>query len=312
MQYEAHMNMRAIVFHRGKHLDSTDVYPATDTCPICQNSAPRNKVAALQVNPSIDLLKCNVCGGASASSMPRQHIMTQYYYKYYERQTGKPNVTIENAEKFGQWVAKSVNKLSSEHSRLLKILDFGGGDGSLAIAVANALRCPADITVVDASATTNDHHNDFIKIRFEPDLLIINETFDLIIASAVLEHIPNCGTVLKKLWDLVKHGGYIYARTPYVVPLIHIFPKMDFTYPVHLHDLGPGFWNKVIHTFGYHGEIIVSRPSKAETGYRNHLIRTILVNLLKAPARLEVLLRGLPQQLIWPYVGGWEIVLRKF
>ena len=39
--------------------------------------------------------------------------------------------------------------------------------------------------------------------------------------------------------------------------------------------------------------------------------RSIAAHLLKAPAFVEVKLRRQPVTLIWPFVGGWEVVLRR-
>ena len=43
-------------------------------------------------------------------------------------------------------------------------------------------------------------------------------TFDLVIASAIIEHLPNAREVLLALFDAVGPSGCFYARTPSIVP----------------------------------------------------------------------------------------------
>ena len=107
---------------------------------------------------------------------------------------------------------------------------------------------------------------------------------------------------MQRLFALIADGGYFYARTPYVVPLTRLMPRLDLTYPGHVHDMGMDFWDKVTDAFDFPGVQIESRPSLVETSFTQAPARTFAAYALKAPARI---VRS------WPFVGGWEVVLRR-
>ena len=50
--------------------------------------------------------------------------------------------------------------------------------------------------------------------------------FDIIISSAILEHIPELDKVLRKLFNFVSSGGYFYVRVPYIMPFKKIFKNI--------------------------------------------------------------------------------------
>ena len=134
------------------------------------------------------------------------------------------------------------------------------------------------------------------------------DKYDIIIASAVFDHIPDCSEIIKTLFTLLKKDGIFYSRTPFVVPLMVFINKfkinLDFTYPAHVHDMGDKFWNTFITKMGISGQykIIKSRPSIVESSFNKDFIRTLISTTFKAiwyPFRF------------WKFVGGWEIFIKK-
>jgi hypothetical protein len=87
---------------------------------------------------------------------------------------------------------------------------------------------------------------------------------------------------------------------------------LDFTFPGHVHDLGPRFWDRVLETFSLDGTILRSEPSPVETTLSKHFFRTIAAATLKFPARLERCMQStrFPRRRWWQLVGGWEILFR--
>jgi SAM-dependent methyltransferase len=148
-----------------------------------------------------------------------------------------------------------------------------------------------------------------IQIRHSHDLQAIkNQGFDLIIASAIIEHIPYPADSLAIMFSCLNQEGFFYARTPYVLPLLkaaqHVGISLDFTYPSHLHDLGPEFWDNIILELGINGNFTIkSQPSMVETTFRESIPRAILTYLLKFPWRF------FPRS--YKYIGGWEIFIKK-
>lgn len=299
--------IRASGFQKGRNLSEGETLDATGTCLICGSDGARGRVASLQREPPISLLRCQRCGGCSASRMPRPEILTQYYAKYYEA-AGEHTVTLQHVPGFARHIVRSASGLPP--GQPVRILDFGGGDGSLGLAIASQLRRPVRITLVDfaepAAVSTGD-----VELVWQRDLDAVEGSYDLVLASAILEHIPDLRPVLSHLFRLMAPGAYFYARTPYVLPFVRLVPGFDFTYPGHVHDLGPAFWNQILETFGVEACMVASRPARVETSLRQDVLRTLAAHLLKLPTRLEVALRNRPRRLLWPFVAGWEVVLRR-
>jgi SAM-dependent methyltransferase len=134
--------------------------------------------------------------------------------------------------------------------------------------------------------------------------------FDLVIASAVIEHLPEPVEATRKLLLMLAPGGCLYARTPYVLPIFQILSRAgipyDFTFPAHFHDLGPTFWANILKTLKLDsGEFVItdSRPSLVESIFADNFTRTLLSNIVKAPWWVF--------RNFYPFVGGWEAIIAR-
>jgi hypothetical protein len=250
--------------------------------------------------------------------MPRPEFLKSFYSSQY----AGPHVdtTATYARGLGVHVARSLAGVRATDEPY-RILDFGGSDGSLGVEVARSLLgsgqiARASIVVVDfvAPMRVTDER---ISITAASELGDLHEEFDLVMASAVLEHIPDLSPTLRALFALMSPNGWFYARTPYVLPLRRILPRFDLLFPAHVHDLGPQFWNNICRTFDLDAEVVASRPSYVQGALRHNPVQTIIARLLKAPAHLELQLGALvgkqpklrtPR---WRLVGGWEVVVRR-
>ncbi|MDX4050851.1 methyltransferase domain-containing protein [Aliarcobacter skirrowii] len=139
---------------------------------------------------------------------------------------------------------------------------------------------------------------------------IVYESYDFVIASAVLEHIPDFYKTITTLFSMVKENGYFYARTPYVEPFMRLSNKIDMTYPGHLYDLGGNYWNNIIKTYNLNAVILNSRPSIVESGFNQSFFRTLMAYILKVPGYLESKFFPTKNKIYWKWVGGWEIYLK--
>ncbi len=294
-----------------RHLASEELIDFTRACPICLSSAERQAVFRVQRDPDVNLLLCSHCHGASASHFPRAEVLQSFYSSYYDG--GDCHVTFSQPRRFARHLAKSLPRRAYD---ALTILDYGGGDGSLAAELAtNFIECgrarSASIVVVDFE-TNAVSTRDEIQIRHQLPETRIQGPYEIVLASAILEHLPDLHDVLARLYDVIAPRGLFYARTPYALPLTHLFPRLDLTYPAHLHDLGAEFWNRFSRTFSWNAETIVSRPSIVAGDLTKDPLRTILAAVLKAPARVETWLspRGRMNR-TWQLVGGWEVLLQK-
>jgi SAM-dependent methyltransferase len=302
--------IKATTFHAGVRVSKDEIYEARDSCPICRSIQPRRAVFVVQRDPDVEMLMCRSCGGSSASQMPRPELLERYYAQYYRR--GAIQYTFDNPARFARHLHPFLKNLGAASS--LRILDFGGGDGSLAFAIAYELQkqagrlVPVGVDVVDQIVPRSpDSPN--ITVHGHRELGNVEGHFDLILASAILEHIPDAYSAIRGLTRLAKKRALFYARTPFVLPMTRLFP-FDITYPAHVHDMGSGFWNKFIHTFGLRAHILASRPSLVETTIAENPLRSFVAHALKLPALAELKLFGRDRTPLWKLVGGWEIVLQ--
>lgn len=299
--------MKTTPYHAGKQLSDQELSLPSDECPACGDQGGRKSVHVVQDAPRVTLLQCSSCGIASASRMPTSAALDAYYGDYYNADDSgsSEQITFSGVERFARHIAARCPDGAS------RIIDFGGGDGAVALAVARVFQkrgVRPEVLVVDYAAPADGGD---ISISNVKELDEATGTFDVIIASAILEHVPNVGNITRKLWSLGEPGSVFYARTPYWLPLLRLRPSIDMTFPGHVHDMGPAYWNHFLHALDLPGELIVSQPSIVETSLRQAPVRTALAHLLKAPSRLECRLRGTQwRRPVWGVVGGWEVFAR--
>lgn len=301
----------ATTFHSGAHLAEEQLEAAAAACPLCQSDTERSAALNLQKSPDVDLLSCQRCGGFSASRMPTGEALQIYYRDYY--QDADEKVTFDLPGR----LALHIFRRAFPHpppNRRIDVLDFGGGDGEISRLLAEKILeagAPAvRILLVDFTAEVRPSDSPRVSLERAVNLDGIEESaFDLVVASAILEHIPHPRRDLTSLLDALRPGGVFYARTPSVVPLLRLCARFgvrwDFTFPGHLHDLGQEFWDGALGWLSLEGafDVMDARPSPVETTMRSHPMRTIAAHLLKMPWRL--LGRS------WGFVGGWEIFIRR-
>jgi 2-polyprenyl-3-methyl-5-hydroxy-6-metoxy-1,4-benzoquinol methylase len=301
--------MQSTTFHAGMHVNPEDVYDAGDQCPVCLSRKERHPCYRIQSDPAIDMLACKACGACSASRMPKPEFLDRYYARYYANAPGR--IAFGNPQRF---VRRLAALIKPPPRGSLRILDFGGGDGSLAIALAKNFQAhvapdiAVAIDVVDYEKPCKSTVS--IVVNGHRDLNEVGGPYDVLLASAIIEHVPGAHAAIRKLVSMAASGAFMYARTPHVVPLARLVPNLDITYPAHVHDMGSEFWNNFIATFALRARLLSSRPSLVETTFLKSPVRTVLAHALKFPALAELLILGEPRVPIWKLVGGWEVILQ--
>jgi 2-polyprenyl-3-methyl-5-hydroxy-6-metoxy-1,4-benzoquinol methylase len=294
------------------HANPEDVYDASARCPVCLGQKQRRACYRIQNDPVIEMLACDACGACSASHMPKPELLDRYYARYYSN--AAEHITFNSPDRFARHLGALI-KLQPVSS--FRILDFGGGDGSLAIALAESLQAHSTATVsiaIDVVDYQKPRKTGFpnVLISGHRDLGELDGPYDVLLASAIIEHIPDAHSTIRKLVGLAAPGAFMYARTPYIIPLAKLVPSLDITYPAHVHDMGSGFWNNFIETFALRARLLSSRPSLVETTLLKSPVRTVLAHAMKFPALAELWLLGQPRVPIWRLVGGWEAIFHFF
>jgi 2-polyprenyl-3-methyl-5-hydroxy-6-metoxy-1,4-benzoquinol methylase len=305
-------------FHKSMQLSEGQLHPPDAACPICRSN-DRSQVFRIQTMPVVWLLRCRRCHVCSASRMPTDQALERYYSSYYSRSRKSPHETVEMGNKitFDRPERLVTNILSgltnSFEGRCLNILDFGGGDGTVSLSLCKALleknACKeARIRLVDLSNQIPREESSQVLVERRTHLENDGQLYDLVIASAILEHIPYPAGVLRELLASLRVGGVFYARTPFVVPLLRVLPlprfrRLLFTYPAHVHDMGQDFWQNILKEIGLSSAYRVarSRPSIVERSIGDDFLRALAAHVLKAPWYLFGRHYGL--------VGGWEIFI---
>lgn len=303
----------AALYHAGKFLQEQELLPESKPCPWCKFAGRRARVLPLQKSPDVWLLKCPACYAVSASRVASEAALETYYSSYYSAATVN-RVTCGNPSHLGRHICRHA-KLPRSLPKIA-VLDFGGGDGSVSHAVgaeyAKRRGVPVNIVVVDYNKTLIVPAHPRMTLSHKSTILEISggEHFDLVLASAILEHLPEPAEIARKLLGLLAPGGYFYARTPYVAPLLRLLSRMhiayDFTFPAHFHDLGQDFWDHILTTLDMtSGEWALerSRPSLVETSFSGNFGRTVLSHVMKAP--WWILRRS------YSLLGGWEVFIRR-
>jgi 2-polyprenyl-3-methyl-5-hydroxy-6-metoxy-1,4-benzoquinol methylase len=311
MSIPAQPSMRVAIHQSGRLCSEEQLFAGSDSCPLCGFAGNRKSLLHIQRSPIVLLLTCPQCKGASASRMPKPDVLTDYYSQYYEHETSHNNVTFYQPQRFAKHILRLMAPVTSQ-SQSVRILDFGGGDAALSLAIAEQLAGQTeqvDIDLVDFElgaavnrAGVSLHHGKTLAdVRYE--------TYDIVLASAVMEHLPDPSPALTRLFSLIGSGGHLYARTPWMAPILGVAERLglnfDFTFPGHVHDMGKHYWENVcrhIPVDQSQYSLRHSAPSVVETGFDEAPLRTITAHLIKAPSRLW---SG------WSFVGGWEVVYQR-
>ncbi len=299
--------MQATAYHKGEHVAETGLLPKDASCPLCGYTGSRRPVLTLQSNPRVDLLACR-CQCLSASQMPDSKVLAAYYGKYYSTIDG--TATFDGGDRLPKHIFRSLKMPARD---TVRILDFGGGiDAVISRSLAQHFMAAGSkrvaITLVDYNANCPREWGN-VTVECHQNLTDVHGEFEVVVASAVIEHIPYPREVLLSLLNSMVPGGRAYFRTPAVSSMIRLAAKLgvhiDFTFPAHVHDMGQGFWENVVSHLGMSDRyrLVLSRPSVVETGLRENPARTLMAYAAKAP--WYVLGRR------YTLVGGWEAVFER-
>ncbi len=301
--------MRSTVYHSGRRCTDIEIFGPSRLCPFCGFSGDRNKLLRIQGSPEVLLLNCPSCGAASASRMPKPETLSAYYSGYYSNSDKK--FTFYNPDRFANHIFRLIDRSSQRPD--FHILDFGGGDGTISVGVAKLLLGTGlrsgKIDLVDYQELPPPDRPRAIGIAYARSLSeILPGRYDLVLASSIIEHLPDPRPDLERLFSALASGGLFYARTPWMAPVFQLYERLrlpfDFTYPAHVHDLGRTFWeNLPSHISGDSAyRLRHSQPSPVESAFRQAPLRTVAAHLMKSPCRV---LRD------WRFVGGWEVLFER-
>lgn len=270
----------------------------------------------LQVSdrPPVWMVQCGTCGIVSADRMPTPEFLDRYYSGYYDGPVpeGGAQVTVGAVQKLARHIFRHMDRDGTARDGTRRILDYGGGDGSVAVALAQLLLERSaervEICVIDISETDLAPEDPRISLGIR-DRIAERDTgsYDVVIASASLEHIRQPGPVIRQLLGCLNDTGLFYARTPFHLAMARLARRLGFAfnmgYPAHLHDIGAPFWDRVLETLDLSGRyrLIRSAPSVVSSTFASRFLRTLAAHAMKLPWHV------LGNR--YALVGGWEVVI---
>jgi SAM-dependent methyltransferase len=290
-------------------LDDAQLDPPHEACPFCLAPATSSQsIMKLQTLPPVERLRCKKCCCTYSDRQPTSSFLSDYYGSYYAGEDRRSHIDTTRMAKHLLTVTRA-GKLASP-----RLLDFGGGDGGVALEFLSKIRqSPLDaayVAVVDYNSVRHPRPPSQTTIEhFQSLPELTSHGFNFVLASAVLEHVKDLRNVLQLLLQALAVGGRFYARTPYAIPLNQALGPLgihfDTLFPAHIFDLGSDFWEKALSILGFseNYRLTYSRPALVETQLWSSPATTTMATLLKAPWYI------LGNRYRW--VGGWEVVIER-
>jgi 2-polyprenyl-6-hydroxyphenyl methylase/3-demethylubiquinone-9 3-methyltransferase len=149
-----------------------------------------------------------------------------------------------------RFIKDNISSLGHKDFSKLKLLDVGCGGGLVSVPMS---RLGFDVTAIDASpeniATCQVYANDNgLDINFRHCLVedLQQETFDVILALEIIEHVENPGSFLKYLAPLLKPKGILIVSTLNKNLKSLLLGKIAAEYLLNLVPKGTHQWSKFI------------------------------------------------------------------
>jgi SAM-dependent methyltransferase len=123
-----------------------------------------------------------------------------------------------------------------------RVLDAGCGGGGMPLSLAEEARAVVGIDPIDRFrdagtrlAAERGCRNLSFAVADGMALPFLNETFDLVLSHAVIEHVPDAPRYLRECVRVLRRGGHVYLSTaPYLSFAGAHLPRLRIPVPLHL------------------------------------------------------------------------------
>lgn len=195
-------------------------------CPICSqagrliHSTEFSQRAALPTH--VGVYVCTSC--SFGFNFPRPKEAYEQYYAQYQNDQLSQNWQISESEMKRYQGQISVLSTYLSCSRVLRVLDFGCGEGGLLHIMALGYGQHRYFGC-DANALTHMRED---GVSFHRSLTELNGLYDVIVLSHVVEHLVDFD-VLKKISELLTQTGVVYMEVP-DAGAYECYPRREFLY----------------------------------------------------------------------------------
>lgn len=200
------------------------------SCPACGESLGKEKGK----KQGFRIISCKGCGTLYVSTLPEAVSALDYDDYYTERNLSVPDFIRRRTDE--------IVAAFSPYRRTNRLLEVGFGEGSLLRA---AVRAGWDAEGVEVSRTAVEHVRAEGLKAFCGELASASypdASFDVVIASEVLEHVSDPEAMLKEVARVLGKGGLFWATTPNALGLSSRLLGMRWSVtdpPEHLHLFSP-------------------------------------------------------------------------
>lgn len=260
--------------------------------------------------PDIKVYTCDNCHIGFFNPQPTEKSLEEFYSNYDKGENTRKKI---DPGRFAKHIIKYLGNLSPRET--FRILDFGGGDGAVAqcmgqFLISSGIAKMIEITVVDYNTIPDRSEKSISQYSYKTlDQIPSSEGFDIVIASAILEHLKDPKQVISSLLQRMKKQGMFYARTPHSFPFYTGFKRLGKTfgmpYPAHLFDMGSHFWSDLLKTLSLSADFHMKEchTSLVHAEFNKRPLLNILSHIVKLPSYL------IGKR--YPYSGGWEVVIER-
>lgn len=180
-------------------------------CPNCDsnNILNHNKIKDIWNNID-DVLFCSNCELYFLKNIPRQDKIDKYYRQEYYHYS-KIKYFVKNIfRKFRstnqfEYIKNNIKDLNNK-----KILEIGACEGLLLSYFKNSIVRGTEYSPIYKEIAFKKYGINLTDENF----FNLNEKFDLIIMSHVIEHLPDLNITIEKLKNLLNDGGHLFIEVP--------------------------------------------------------------------------------------------------
>lgn len=188
-------------------------------CPICDSNSKtilyKQNFNNLTISPikKYDVVYCDDCNFIFADNIPNQKYFNKYYSRI-SRYEFQHNVGLVS-DKYKKQMEKLANILSFRIKNNFSILDMGCSTGTFLSIMKE--RGYTNLTGVDPSQSCVDLVKNKYHINAVKGTISSYETedkYDVIVMSAILEHVVDINNSIEKIKSLLKPDGIILFEVP--------------------------------------------------------------------------------------------------